>query len=78
MDNVTEIVALLRKQADLETQLMNGDGTAIATERELKFTRRRLAVHPQALNAVLQTARALRRTPEAVSVRDVTNFGWSN
>ena len=27
------------------------------------------------LNAVLQTARALRRTPDAVSVRDVTEFG---
>jgi hypothetical protein len=32
MDNVTEIVALLRKQADLEIQLINGHGTAIATE----------------------------------------------
>jgi proline dehydrogenase len=78
MDNVTEIVELLRKQADLEIQIMNGNGTAVATERELEATRQRLFLHPQALNAVLQTARALRRSPDAVSVRDVTDFGGSN
>ena len=78
MDNVDEIVALLRKQAALENQIMNGHGTAVATERELEATRRRLVAHPQALNAVLQTARALRRTPDTVSVRDVTDFGGSN
>jgi len=68
---------LLRKQADLEIQIMNGNGS-VATERDLEATRRRLIAHPQALNAVLQTARALKRTPDTVSVRDVTNFGWSN
>jgi hypothetical protein len=48
MDNLTEIVALLRKQADLEIQIMNGRGTAVATERELEATCRRLVAHPQA------------------------------
>jgi proline dehydrogenase len=76
--NVDEIVALLRKQADLENQILNGHGTAVATERELEATRRRLIAHPQALNAVLQTARALRRTPDTISVRDVNEFGGSN
>jgi hypothetical protein len=47
------------------------------TESELEATARRLAAHPQALNAVLQTARALQRTPDAVSVREVANFGGS-
>jgi hypothetical protein len=78
MDNVTEIIALLRKQATLESQILNGNGTAIASERELEATRRRLADHPQALNAVLQTARALGRTPDTVSVQEVTEFGWAN
>jgi proline dehydrogenase len=78
MDNVSEIVALLRKQADLEIAIMNGLSSAVATEQELEATRRRLFAHPQALNAVLQTARALRRTPDAVSVREVTDFGGSN
>jgi hypothetical protein len=62
--NVTEIIALLRKQATLESQILNCNGTAIASERELEATRRRFAAHPQALNAVLQTARALGRTPD--------------
>jgi hypothetical protein len=78
MDNITEVVAPLRKQADLEIQIMNANGTAIATEQELEVTRRRLFAHPQPLNAVLQTACALRRTPDAVSVLDVTEFGGSN
>jgi hypothetical protein len=78
MDNVTEVVALLRKQADLEAHILNGNGTAIASEQELEATRRRLAAHPQALNAVLHTARALGRTPDTVSVREVTDFGGAN
>jgi hypothetical protein len=78
MENVAEIVALLRKQAQLESQILNGNGTAIASERELEATRRRLATHPQALNAVLQTARALGRAPDTVSVREVAEFGWAN
>jgi hypothetical protein len=78
MDNVTEIIALLRKQATLESQILNATGTAIASGRELEATRRRLAAHPQALNAVLQTARALGRTPDTVSAQEVTEFGWAN
>ena len=78
MDNVTEIVALLRKQADLEMAIMNDRRSAVATEQELEATRRRLFAHPQALSAVLQTARALRRTPDSVSVRDVSDFRGSN
>jgi len=35
MDNVDEIVALLRRQADLENQILNDHGTAAATEWEL-------------------------------------------
>jgi len=77
MDNVTEIVALLRKQSELELQILNGHGLAIATERELEATCRRLVEHPQALNAVLQTARAMRRTPDAVSARDVAVWSCS-
>jgi hypothetical protein len=78
MENVAEIVALLRKQAHLESQILNGNGTAVAFEQELETTRRRLATHPQALNAVLQTARALGRRPDAVSVQEVAEFGGAN
>jgi hypothetical protein len=75
MDNVTEIVALLRKQAELESQIENSDtASAVDAEQELDLTRRRLTAHPHALRAVLHTARALRRSPETVTVRDVTEF----
>ena len=77
MDNVSHIVALLRRQADLEHQLLNGNGIAVGTERELETTRRQLVAYPQALSAVLHTARALRRTPDTVSVREVADFGGS-
>ncbi len=47
MNNVTEIVTLiLAVRAD-----------AVATERELESTRRRLIAHPEALHAVLDSAR---------------------
>jgi hypothetical protein len=75
MDNVAEVVALLRRQAQLEQQLLNGQGIAVVTEQALLLTRRRLASRPEALSAVLQTARALHRTPDAVSTQDVTH--WS-
>ena len=78
MDNVSEVVALLRKQADLELAILNGDRGAVATEQELEATRRRLFAHPQALNAVLQTARALRRTPDAVTEQEVAEWGCLN
>jgi plasmid stabilization system protein ParE len=77
MNNVIEVVALLRKHSELELRILNGHGAAVATERELEATLRRLAAHPQALSAVLQTARALRRTPDAVSVKEVAEFGGS-
>lgn len=76
MDNVTEVVALLRKQAELEQQLMDGRGIPVLTEQDLIITRRRLAAHPEALRAALQTARALHRTPDAVSAHDVAH--WSS
>lgn len=71
MDNVNEAVALLRRHAELELRLVNSPDGAVATERELEQLWRRLAAHPHAVNAVLQTARALRRTPDAVTARDV-------
>jgi len=71
MNNIAEAVALLRHQAELELRLANNPRVAVATERELEHLLRRLATRPHAVNAVLQTALALRRTPDAVTARDV-------
>jgi hypothetical protein len=51
MDNVIEVVALLRKHSELELQIRNGRGAAVATEQELEATVRRLAAHPHARSA---------------------------
>jgi hypothetical protein len=71
MDNIAETVALLRRQAELQIRLANNQSAAVATERELEHRARRLSIHPHAVNAVLQTALALRRTPDAITARDV-------
>jgi hypothetical protein len=78
MDNVVEVVALLRQQAALEHELMNAAAPAVAVEWALASTRRRLVAYPEVLAALLHTARALRRSPDTFSVRDVTDFGGSN
>ncbi len=63
MNNVTEIVTLLRQQAALEIQIMNAGGPAVAAEWALATTRQRLVAYPEALATVLGSARALRRSP---------------
>jgi len=78
MDNLLETVALIRRQSELQIRLQNSRGTAVATEREFEATRRRLANHPHALNAVLQTAQALRRPPETISASEVEKWECSN
>jgi hypothetical protein len=55
MNNITEIVALLRQQAELEFRILAGRADAVATEREWESTRRRFIAHPEALRAVLET-----------------------
>jgi hypothetical protein len=72
MDNIAEAVALLRRQAELEIRLANNPSAAVATE--LEHLLQRLATRPHAVNAVLQTALALRRTPDAITARDVETW----
>ncbi len=78
MNNGTEIVALLPQQAELEFRILAGRADAVATEREWESTRRRLIAHPEALRAVLETAGALQRSPDAIPVRNVTACGGSH
>ncbi len=78
MDHLTEVVALLRQHTELEIQIMNSANPEVTAEWALATTRRRLVCYPEALTAVLQTARALRRSPDTVSVGDVRAFGGSH
>lgn len=76
MDTIDETVALIRRQTELELELMNRTDITPKAERDLLAMRRRLAAHPHAVSAILHTARALRRSPDAVSARDVA--AWSS
>lgn len=76
MDTIDETVALIRRQTELELALMNRADITPKAERDLLAMRRQIAAHPHALSAILHTARALRRSPDAVSARDVA--AWSN
>lgn len=76
MDTIDEVVALIRRQTELELKLMNGADATPKVERDLGVMRRRLAAHPLALRAILHAARALKVSPDAVSARDVA--AWSS
>lgn len=76
MDTIDETVALIRRQCELELKLMNRSEITPKAEWDLLAMRRRLAAHPHALSAILHTARALKRSPDAVSARDVA--AWSS
>ena len=76
MDTIDETVALIRRQCELELEIMNRADSSPKAERDLLAMRRRLAAHPHAMSAILHTARALKRSPDAVSARDVA--AWSS
>jgi hypothetical protein len=76
VDTIDETVALIRRQTELELELMNRSEITPKAEQDLLAMRRRLAAHPRAVSAILHTARALKRSRDAVSARDVA--AWSN
>ena len=64
MVKITEIVALLPKQEDLETTILSGQRSAVATEQEIGAPA--LFAHPQVLSGMLQIAHAVCRTPDII------------
>jgi len=72
VDTIDEVVALIRRQTELE--LMNSVDATPKVERDLLVMRRRLTAHPHALRAILHTARALGRSPDAVPAGDVARL----
>lgn len=76
MNTIDETVALIRRQTELELQLLNGDAIAPKAEQDLLAMRHRIAAHPHALTAILHTARTLWRSPDTVFARDVAV--WSS
>jgi hypothetical protein len=74
MDNIREVVALIRRQSELERRIVSGDGSAVAAENELVNMRRRFAARPQALIAALHAGNAARRSPDTVSILEIVRW----
>jgi len=63
MEPITEVLELLKRQAELENGLRQPGGIRVTEEREIYALRERLQRHPQAVTAILQAARTLNRRP---------------
>jgi hypothetical protein len=74
METVNEALGLLRRQVELETAMKQLGGIRITEEQELLVLRRRLASYPQAMQAVMQAAHALRRSVTEVTAEDVKSW----
>ena len=71
MEPMTEALALMKRQSELETGLRQPGGIRVTEERELYAVRQRLQRYPQAVAAILQTASNLRRPVDALSYSDL-------
>jgi hypothetical protein len=74
METVNEALGLLKRQAELESAMRQPGGIRITEEQELHLVRRRLAAFPQAMQAVIQAAHALRRPVTEVSAQEVETW----
>ena len=74
METVNEALGLLRRQAELEAAMKQAGGIRLTEEQELRVLRRRLAKVPQAMQAVMQAAHALRRPVTEVTAEDVESW----
>jgi hypothetical protein len=71
MQTVNEALRLLRRQADLERAMKQPGGVRITEEQELHVVRRQLMEFPEAMEAALQAAHAMRRPISEITARDV-------
>ena len=78
METVNEALGLLRRQAEIEQSMKESGGIRIAEEQELFVLKRRMASYPQAMQAVVQAAHALRRPVTEVTVEDVETWARMN
>jgi hypothetical protein len=75
MEPINEALELLKRQAELENGLRQAGGIRVTEERELYALRERLQRYPQAVTAILQTARNLNRPVDTLQPQDVRILG---
>jgi hypothetical protein len=71
MQTIGNALTLLKRQAALESAMKQPGGIRITEEQELHTLRQRLNAFPEALQAILQAANALRRPISKISAHDV-------
>ena len=74
MQTVTQALELLKRQAELETAVRQPGGARITEEQELHVLRRRLLEFPEASQAVIEAAHALRRRVTDVTADEVERW----
>jgi hypothetical protein len=71
MEPITEVLELLKRQAELETGLRQPGGLRVTEEREIYALCERLQRYPQAVSAILQAAQTLNRPADTLQPQDV-------
>ena len=75
MDPITTALELLKRQAELESGLGQPGGARPVAERELYALRESLQRYPQAVIAILETARNMNRPVDTLQPQDVRLLG---
>jgi hypothetical protein len=74
MQTVHEALNLLKRQAELEAVMKHPGEIRLTEEQELHVVRQQLLRFPEAMQAVIQAAHALRRPVTEVSAYDVESW----
>lgn len=71
MQTVNEALRMLKRQAELQRAMKQPGGVRITEEQELHVLRQKLMEFPEAMEAALQAAHAMRRPISEITARDV-------
>ncbi len=71
MKTIDDTLSVLRRQAEIESAMKQPGGIRITEEQELHTIRRLLKRFPEAVDAILQAAHALRRPIANLTGTDV-------
>jgi len=75
MEPIHTALELLKRQADIEARLRQPGGARVTEERELYALRQSLQRYPEAVKAILETARNMNRPIDSVKLSDVLGSG---
>jgi hypothetical protein len=62
MQTIDDTLSLMRRQAELESAMRHAGGIRVTEEMELHTIRRQLEGFPEAVDVIVQAARALRKS----------------